>query len=39
MRGLTSKQAEKLLEQYGENVMESKKGNGPIKIFADSSRT
>ena len=25
MRGLTSKQAEKLLEQYGENVMESKK--------------
>lgn len=34
MRGLTSKQAEKLLEQYGENVMESKKGNGPIKIFA-----
>lgn len=34
MKGLTSKQAEKLLEQYGENVIESKKGNGPLKIFA-----
>lgn len=34
MKGLTSKQAEKLLEEYGENVIESKKGNGPLKIFA-----
>lgn len=34
MKGLTSKQAEKLLEQYGKNVIESKKGNGPLKIFA-----
>lgn len=34
MKGLTSKQAEKLIEQYGENVIESKKGNGPLKIFA-----
>ncbi len=34
MKGLTSKQAESLLEKYGENVIESKKGNGPFKIFA-----
>lgn len=33
MKGLTSKQAEKLLEEYGENVIESKKKNGPVKIF------
>lgn len=34
MKGLTSKQVAKLLEEYGENVIESKKGNGPLKIFA-----
>ncbi len=34
MKGLTSKQAENLLQKYGKNVMESKKGNGPVKIFA-----
>lgn len=39
MRGLTSKQAEKLLEQYGENVMESKKGTVRLKYLQDSSRT
>lgn len=34
MKGLTSKQAENLLGKYGHNIMESKKGNGPVKIFA-----
>lgn len=34
MKGLTSKQAEKLLEEYGENIIESKKKNNPVKIFA-----
>lgn len=33
MKGLTTKQAEKLLKEYGENVIESKKGNSAIKIF------
>lgn len=33
MNGLTTKQAEKLLKEYGENVIESKKGNSAIKIF------
>ncbi len=34
MKGLTTKQAEKLLEKYGENVIESKKSSGALKIFA-----
>ena len=38
MKGLTSTEAQKRLVQYGENVIESKKGNGPLKVFAGQFR-
>lgn len=38
MKGLTSSEAQKRLLQYGENVIESKKGNGAVKIFAGQFR-
>ena len=34
MTGLTQKQAEKLLDQFGSNTIAEKKGNGALKIFA-----
>lgn len=33
MKGLSQKQAQKLLEQHGENLIEQKSGSGALKIF------